>query len=100
MPKVDGPRRSANQVVVAGSSWIIDRAPRRKLASSASLPVRPPTCPEMGNPGFLEFDQRLAGLGRANHDVILPRHRVHENPLSGLRVYHEGSGGPTFPAGD
>ncbi len=30
--------RRANHVVVPGSSWTIDRPPRRKLATSASLP--------------------------------------------------------------
>src|SRR5262245_21419792 len=38
MPNVDGPRRIANQAVVAGSPWTIGRPPIRKLSTSASFP--------------------------------------------------------------
>src|SRR3954451_19332283 len=38
MPKVEGLRRRANQAIVAGSSSTIARPPRRKSATSSSLP--------------------------------------------------------------
>src|SRR5215471_8931950 len=38
MPKVEGPMRSANQAVVAGSCWTMAKPPRRKVSTSASFP--------------------------------------------------------------
>ena len=39
MPKLDGPIRSANQAVVAGSASTNGSAPIKNAASSASFPV-------------------------------------------------------------
>src|SRR5258706_3232314 len=65
MPNVDGPSRTPNQTVVAGSASTNARPPRRKVSTSASLP------------GLASNLQRLDSErgGGLPHRALL--HRVH-----------------------